>query len=214
MDDDTQADEQANDDAPERQDDAPDQPPEAAPDAPAANDNDDAREEAAHLRAELNAVKRRLADEQKGRKKAERAAAAHKRAEDEEAGEYRKLYEEKVAEYERLERSVAVEKMDRAVIAAARRLQFRNPDLAPRLVQLDDDVEPDDDPLIERALKKLAKQEPYLLRADRGQTADAGQGDRRPATQQASPSDDLTPMERLRVAYSGPPTKRETVKTW
>jgi flagellar biosynthesis GTPase FlhF len=98
-----------------------------------------------------------------------KARAAEKRAADLEAklserdrkdaeaeGRWQEIAEQEREKAESLERQIADRERRDSVTAAARGLRFKNPDLAFRLLDESDTSEP------EAALRRLAKQEPYL----------------------------------------------------
>lgn len=135
-------------------------------------------------KAEHDALKRRLADETKKRKQLERDAAKRKQAADAESGEFKKLYEEEKERSAALESKLRDGARDRAIVDAATRLKFRNPQKAILLIKdsLPDDVVDDDGDVdtaaIEKALKAELKSEPYLAAdTEKHQGGDAGRGD-------------------------------------
>lgn len=102
-----------------------------------------------------------------------KARAAEKRAEelqrklDEQArkeaeaeGRWQEIAEQERQRAEDLERKIAERKQRENVTDAAQRLRFKNPSLAHKLLTADEASDP---ALAEQALKRLAKQEPYLV---------------------------------------------------
>lgn len=81
--------------------------------------------------------------------------AARKEAEAE--GRWQEIAEEERKRAESLEAQIAEREQREAVTDAATRLRFKNPSIAHRLLSADEIVDP------EAALKRLAKQEPYLI---------------------------------------------------
>lgn len=81
--------------------------------------------------------------------------AARKEAEAE--GRWQEIAEEERKRAESLEAQIAEREQREAVTDAATRLRFKNPSIAHRLLTADEIGDP------EAALKRLAKQEPYLI---------------------------------------------------
>ena len=125
---------------------------------------------------------RRLAEAERDRRKLARDAEKGKRRQQEDEGEFQKLYDGEKGRRERLETRVKADAANRKVIEIAARLGFRNAAIAVQLVDLnrDDVVDADfddeggysvevDEAAIERAVKALSKREPYLVRPEKPQ---------------------------------------------
>jgi hypothetical protein len=136
-------------------------------------------------KADLEKLQRRLAEESRLRRKAEQKLGQRERTKAEEDGEFERLYNEEKAAHEQTKTQIKERDLDRAVETAARKQNFRNPALVRSLIDLADDVEPDDERDIEKAVKALAKKEPYLVKAERPQSGSAGRGDDATAARQA-----------------------------
>lgn len=143
-------------------------------------DGDDAGDgdgEDDHAAAERAALNRRLNEETKARKKAERELARREREDKEASGEYKQMYEDSQKEVEGLKAQIKDGAFDRSVHAVATRMKFRNPALAPKLVDSslkDNAVDEDgdvDEKLVERELKKLVAADRYLVEEEK-----SGQG--------------------------------------
>lgn len=125
------------------------------------------RDEAKAATDEANRLKRIVAEKAKESKAAEAAAkkAAEEKAKKE--GDWQKIAEEREREAEEarkeaaeaLERVQSIERTNR-VTSAASRLKFRDPTDAARFLTSE---EQDDDKLAEAALKRLAREKPYLV---------------------------------------------------
>lgn len=155
-------------DPPEDPADPPEDPPE---------DTDDDDEPAGVSKAEHDAMKRRLSEADREKRALKKQLDQRRRSEDEEAGEYERLYKESQAELAKLRDDVATNELNRKITETATRLNFRNPSIAVSLVTLPDGIEPDDEREIEKAVKRLAKREGYLLKTERPQGREAGRGD-------------------------------------
>ncbi len=164
-------------------------------------------------KAENASLKRRLAESEKKRKAAEKKVAKAQRTKQEEAGEYKEMYEESQRENADLRAQIKNGAFSRAVVAAATSQRFKDPAVAERLLDsslrdtaVDEDGEVDET-LIERELKKLAKKHDYLVRpAERPQGRVNG-GDQRRGTSQAAGSGtdqyEFNPDGKLKGAYAG-----------
>jgi hypothetical protein len=118
---------------------------------------------------------RAFAEQRRKLKAAEKKAAEleaklneKQRAEAEAEGRYKELYEEERAARELAERQAEERERRDLVTQLASDLGFRNPTVAHRLLDDEDTV---DATVTERALKALAKKEPYLLQEQPSRTA-------------------------------------------
>lgn len=118
---------------------------------------------------------RAFAEQRRKLKAAEKKAAEleaklndKQRAEAEAEGRYKELYEEERSAREAVEKQVEERERRDRVTQLASDLGFVNPSVAHRLLDDDDTV---DDTVAERALKALAKQEPYLVNQQPQRTA-------------------------------------------
>lgn len=121
------------------------------------------------------AADRAFAEQRRKLKAAEKKAAEleaklndKQRAEAEAEGRYKELYEEERSAREAVEKQVEERERRDRVTQLASDLGFVNPSVAHRLLDDDDTV---DDTVAERALKALAKQEPYLVNQQPQRTA-------------------------------------------
>lgn len=133
---------------------APEPPPPPAADPPRPDEN------VTVPKAELDALKRRVAENEKAQRQAAREARETEEARQREQGEFKELAESKAreaeenrAELEGLRRELRVERI-------AKKLRFRDPaDVRGRLTA----EEADDDTLAENALEKIAAASPHLI---------------------------------------------------
>lgn len=175
--------------------------PEAEAEGDAEDEVKEETDEHGPSRAELVALQRKLAEEAKGRRIAERKLQASARKEAEAQGEFERLYEEEKAAHEGTRRRYEEAERSRTVTAVATRLGFRNPTIASQLVSLPEDVEPEDERAVERALKALAKREPYLVAEKRPQKPSVGEGEG--GRRNGQDDVEVTPgLGRLRRAYA------------
>lgn len=149
--------------------------------------DDEPKGEVAVLRAEVQRLRRKDAEREKERRKAEREA---KRAEDDrkaEQGQWRQLAEEAKERVAELEAEIAerdrkeAEREQRATVTAvAERLNFRRPSRAYALLvdELGGQDEASDtladEQLVDAALRRMAKAEPYLVDQQRRSGAPVG----------------------------------------
>lgn len=175
------------------------------------DDGDDDDDDADGDDAEKRALKRRLADSEKARKKLERDQAKAQRDKDEEEGEYKKLYEQEKARGDDLESKLKNGARDRTIVEQASKLKFHSPNSAIKLVRddlPDDTVDEDgdvDETIIEKALKNLLKREPHhAAEPDDVQGDGAGKGDKTRRRSNGSGLDDdkIDPRARLRAGYA------------
>jgi hypothetical protein len=178
------------------------------------DDDDDqattAKAEAAEAKAEAKALKRRVEDAEKRARKAERDLKNRKQADREEQGEFKEMAEEEKKQRIAAEKKLRDRALETSVTAVATKLKFRNPSVAHKLVDLPDDVVDEDGEVdegrVERALKRLAKDEDYLVRGRRSQSRDDVKGDKSETStsRNGGKSDDesRSGMEMLRDAYA------------
>lgn len=107
------------------------------------------------------AMRRQLKAEQKAREAAEAKVAERDRKDAEAQGKWQELAEAADKRAKELEAKIAEGYRHQLVTSVAQRLEFANPSIAFRLIDADDMA---DEKLIEAALKRLAKTEPYLLK--------------------------------------------------
>lgn len=124
-------------------------------------------------RAEVDGLRRELAE---ARRAAAKATAAAKKAEDDKAaqqGEWQKLAEQRGAELEEAQQKLAEGERQQRVTRIATRLKFTDPTDAFKFVAAAD---ADDDAKAEAALKQLLKDKPYLAAGgtSRRTTGEAG----------------------------------------
>lgn len=126
---------------------------------------------------EWNRMQEAVASANKAKRDAERAAASKANKDKKDAGKFEELYTEANTELERVKGVVSKNAVKDAVAEAARRLRFRNPDVAFRNIDLagvEAEVDLSGDApnvtidqatktLIERRLGALADSEPYML---------------------------------------------------
>lgn len=135
-----------------------DQEVEAVKDDNAQKDQDRAF---AEQRRKLRAAEKRAAD-------LEAKLGEQERAKAEAEGRYKELYEEERAARELAEKQAEERERRERITQLASDLGFQNPSVAYRLLDGEDIV---DDTMSERALKALAKKEPYLLKDQPVRTA-------------------------------------------
>lgn len=118
---------------------------------------------------------RAFAEQRRKLKAAEKKAAEleaklteQERAKAEAEGRYKELYEEERSARESVEKLIEERERRDRVTQLASDLGFVNPSVAHRLLDDEDTV---DDTVAERALKALAKQEPYLVEQQPSRTA-------------------------------------------
>lgn len=175
--------------------------PEAEAEGDAEDEVKEETDEHSPSRAELVALQRKLAEEAKGRRTAERKLKETARKEAEAQGEFERLYEDEKAAHETTRRRYEEAERSRTVTSVATRLGFRNPTIASQLVSLPEDVEPEDERAVERALKALAKREPYLVAEKRSQKPSVGEGEG--GRRNGQDDVEVTPgLGRLRRAYA------------
>lgn len=183
-----------------------------------ADDDDDDDESDAER--ENKALKRRLAEERKARKKADKALKSTERERQKKSGQYKRMYEEEKERGDGLEQQLRQGSLSRAITSEASRQNFRSPDLAVKLVRddlkdaVDEDGEVDED-LVRDALKKLAKSERSLVKKSKRQGDVTGDDDddedveedddegknRNRRRRNKSDDEQVTPRERLRRGH-------------
>lgn len=112
--------------------------------------------------------RRKLKAAEKRAKELEAKLTEQERAKAEAEGRYKELYEEERAARELAEQQAEERERRERITQLATDLGFQNPGIAHRLLDGDDTV---DDTVTERALKALAKKEPYLLKDQPVRTA-------------------------------------------
>ena len=164
----------------------------------------------AALEKRLAAAERAAADANKAKRRAERAAEQRKSARAEEEGEFKTLYEQERAAREQLETRLRNDARDRAIISAASKLRFKDPEdaviLAVRNLPedvVDEDGDVDED-AIDRVLKRIAKDKPYLTNEpEKPQGPSAGRGDRTQAKRRDSGGEyKFGPGDKLASGYA------------
>jgi hypothetical protein len=157
-------------DPPPAKDDPPKEDPAPKEDPPKTEWTPPTKEEWDAQQKAIAAANRKVRDQERNQSKAEEERAKK-------AGEYEELYGKTNTELERVKGLVAKSAVKDAVTEAARKLRFRNPALASKLIDLDGvDATLDlsgDEPkaeveqvarnLIETRLKAAAEADPYLL---------------------------------------------------
>jgi len=127
-------------------------------------------------KAELDALRRKVAEGEKAKRKAETETKQREEQRQREQGEYQKLAETKEREAAEAQNRLARLERDQRVARIATRLKFRDPqDVVDRLTT----DEAEDDSLAEEALARIAKAKPYLVdkqpdRPQIGQVMEAG----------------------------------------
>lgn len=177
-------------------------------------DDDDEDDDATKRDNELSALKRRLGEAEKARKKAERELARQTQKDQAAQGEYKEMYEAEKRRGDDLELKLRTGALDRATIAAATNQRFVHPDLVPALAKgsLKDAVDEDgevDETLVENAVKALGKRyQELLLPPEKPQNP--VKGERRPAVANGDrPAGDVAPGQaRIAYAYSKAPVKQ------
>lgn len=106
--------------------------------------------------AAIAAERRKARAAEKRAEEAERKLAETARKEAEAEGRWQEIAEEERKRAESLEARIAEREQRDSITDAARRLRFKNPDLAYRLLSTEERTDP------EPALKRLLKDEPYL----------------------------------------------------
>ena len=141
---------------------APTPPAPAAPPAPApaADPPKPADESVTMPKAEIDALRRKVAEAEKEKRQAARDKAEADEKVQREQGQYKELADAKAAEAAAANAKLAKLERDARVDTIARRLKFRDPaDVRGRL----SDEEADDDTLAENALEKIAAASPHLI---------------------------------------------------
>ncbi len=111
-------------------------------------------------KAELDALRRKVAEGEKAKRKAETETKQREEQRQREQGEYQKLAETKEREAVEAQSRLARLERDQRVARIATRLKFRDPqDVVDRLTN----DEAEDDSLAEEALTRIAKAKPYLV---------------------------------------------------
>lgn len=123
------------------------------------------------LQKELDKAKRRAAEAEKAKRKAEKAAKQAADAKAEEEGKFKELAEQRQKEAEEAKAELERVKREGKVMKVAKRLKFRDPDDAARFLSSDVGDEEAD---IERELKSVAEEKPYLLEEGGGGGRPAG----------------------------------------
>ena len=180
------------------------------------DDDDDDDDKETPEQKENRELKRRLGEERRARKKAEKAAKTNERKRSEKSGQHKRMYEEEKERADGLEAQLKAGSLERAVIAEATRLEFINPSNAFRLVSpdlsdaVDEDGEVDED-RVRDSLKKLAKSDKHLVnkkkrqgnvKGDDDDDDDDSDDDKDDKSKGGGGSDDdISPQERMRRSY-------------
>ena len=140
-------------------------------------DDSDVKAALAELKQANRALSRRLNEETRARKKAEKTLQTQQRQEQEEAGEYKEMYEAEKRDHEALKGTLKTKAVESAVASVATRLKARNPAAIARLIRdLPDDVVDDDfeadEAIIEHEIQKLKRTDKYLFEDDKRQQDD------------------------------------------
>lgn len=115
-------------------------------------------------------MRRKASEAEKRAAAAERKLAAQERSKAEEEGRWKELAEAAERERDDLKASLERQEREQIAVSAAARLRFRDPADAQRFLSAEDLA---DEASADRALKKLAKDKPYLIEPARERTGAA-----------------------------------------